>query len=85
VRFRLSSDRSFRTTTLDVLVIFVAIAVPNLPGSIAMPATLGGSVAKLIVLLYGLETLLGAAARWWRLPSLAALGLLGACALRGVL
>lgn len=85
VRFRLSSDRSFRTTTLDVLVIFVAIAVPNLPGSIAMPATLGESVAKLIVLLYGLETLLGAAARWWRLPSLAALGLLGTCALRGLL
>lgn len=85
VRFRLSSDRSFRTTTLDVLVIFIAVAVPNLPGSIAMPATLGESVAKLIVLLYGLETLLGAAARWWRLPSLAALGLLGTCALRGLL
>jgi UDP-GlcNAc:undecaprenyl-phosphate GlcNAc-1-phosphate transferase len=85
VRFRLSSDRSFRTTTLDVLVIFIAVAVPNLPGSIAMPATLGESVAKLIVLLYGLETLLGAAARWWRLPCLAALGLLGTCVLRGAL
>lgn len=84
VRFRLSSDRSFRITTLDMLVIFIALAVPNLPGSIAMPATLGLSIAKLIVLLYGLETLLGAA-RWWRLPSLAALGLLAACALRGLL
>jgi UDP-GlcNAc:undecaprenyl-phosphate GlcNAc-1-phosphate transferase len=85
VRFRLSSDRSFRITTLDVLVIFVAIAVPNLPGSIAMPATMGESIAKLITLLYGLETLLGAPARWWRLPSVAALGLLGTCALRGLI
>jgi UDP-GlcNAc:undecaprenyl-phosphate GlcNAc-1-phosphate transferase len=85
VRFRLSSDRSFRITPLDMLVIFIALAVPNLPGSIAMPATLGLSIAKLIVLLYGLETLLGAAARWWRLPCLAALGLLVTCAVRGLL
>ena len=81
LRFRFCSDRSFRVTALDVLVVFVAVAVPNLPGTVAMPAHLGASIAKLIALLYGLETLLGAAARWWRLPSLAALGLLLACAL----
>jgi len=84
-RFRLSSDRRFRVTPLDVLVIFVAVAVPNLPGSIATAATLGESIAKLIALLYGLETLLGAPARAWRLPGAAALVFLVACATRGML
>jgi UDP-GlcNAc:undecaprenyl-phosphate/decaprenyl-phosphate GlcNAc-1-phosphate transferase len=84
IRFRLASDRRFRVTPLDVLVIFIAIAIPNLPGSIATSATLGESVMKLIVLLYAVEALLGAAARWWRVPSLSALLFLGACALRGV-
>ena len=67
------------------LVIFVAVAVPNLPGSIATAATLGESIAKLIALLYGLETLLGAPARVWRLPGIAALGFLVACATRGII
>lgn len=84
VRVRLTSDRRFRVTPLDVLIIVVAVAIPNLPGSIATSATLGESIAKLIALLYGVETLLGAAARWWRVPSLAALVFLVACALRGL-
>lgn len=83
LRFRLASDRRFRITPLDVLVIFAAVAIPNLPGSVVSPATLGESIAKLIALLYGVETLLGAG-RWWRVPSIAALGFLGTCALRGV-
>lgn len=82
LRFRLASDRRFRITTLDVLVIFAALVIPNLPGSITSSATLGESIAKLIALLYAVETLLGAAGRWWRLPGLAALGFLAACILR---
>ncbi|HKU16468.1 MAG TPA: MraY family glycosyltransferase [Steroidobacteraceae bacterium] len=82
LRFRLASDRRFRITTLDVLVIFTALVIPNLPGSITSSATLGESVAKLIALMYAVETLLGAAGRWWRLPGLAALAFLGACILR---
>lgn len=85
VRFLLASDRRFRVTTLDALVIFVAVVVPNLPGSIASSVTLGESIAKLIALMYGVETMVGAAAGWWRLPSLAALGFLGACVLRGAI
>ena len=83
LRFRFASTRRFKITPLDVLVVFAAIAVPNLPGSIAASATLGEGIAKLIALMYAMETLLGAAARWWRLPSIAALLFLGACALRG--
>ena len=40
IRFRLASDRRFRVTPLDILVIFIAVAVPNLPGSVISAATL---------------------------------------------
>lgn len=73
LRFRYASDRRFRITPLDVLIIFVAVAVPNLPGSVASSAILGEGIAKLMLLMYGIETLLGAASRWWRVPSLVAL------------
>jgi len=83
LRFRFASSRRFKLTPLDVLVVFAAIAVPNLPGSIAASATLGESIAKLIALMYATEALLGATGRWWRLPSVAALIFLGTSALRG--
>jgi hypothetical protein len=85
LRFRFAADRRFRITPLDVLVIFAAIVIPNLPGSIAASNTLGESVAKLIALMYGMEMLLGAAARWWRFPCVAALTFLVACAIRGAI
>lgn len=83
IRFRLASDRHFRVTPLDLLVIFIAVAVPNLPGSAISAATVGESIAKLVVLMYAVETLFSAASRWWRLPSFAALGFLAACSLHG--
>jgi UDP-GlcNAc:undecaprenyl-phosphate/decaprenyl-phosphate GlcNAc-1-phosphate transferase len=81
IRFRLASDRRFRVTPLDILVIFIAAAVPNLPGSVVSSATVGESIAKLVVLMYGVETLFSAAAYWWRLPAFAALGYLVSCSL----
>jgi UDP-GlcNAc:undecaprenyl-phosphate/decaprenyl-phosphate GlcNAc-1-phosphate transferase len=81
IRFRVASDRRFRVTPLDILVIFIAVAVPNLPGSVISSATAGESIATLVVLMYGVETLFSAAAHWWRLPSLAALLYLAACSL----
>jgi UDP-GlcNAc:undecaprenyl-phosphate GlcNAc-1-phosphate transferase len=83
IRFRLASDRRFRVTPLDILVIFIAVVVPNLPGSVISAATGGESVSKLIALMYGVETLFAAAAHWWRLPSVAALGFLTVCSLYG--
>lgn len=81
IRFRLASDRRFRVTPLDILVIFIAVAVPNLPGSVISAATVGESIAKLVVLMYAVETLFSAGSHWWRLPSLAAFGYLVACSL----
>lgn len=83
IRFRLASDRRFSVTPLDILVIFIAVVVPNLPGSVISAATGGESVSKLIALMYGVETLFAAAARWWRLPSVAALGFLTVCSFHG--
>ena len=83
IRLRLSADRRFRLTSLDVLVVFAALAVPNLPGAFSIPAV-STSIAKLIALLYGLESLLGVAGRMWRVPCAACLSLALMCLLRGV-
>lgn len=70
LRLRLSRERRFEVTPLDLLVIFVALAIPNLPGLRGAPSNLGLSVAKLVVLFYALEMLAGHSERtraWlWR-------------------
>jgi UDP-GlcNAc:undecaprenyl-phosphate GlcNAc-1-phosphate transferase len=78
VRIRLSSERRFTVTPLDLLVILMAIVLPNLPGSIATPHTLGISVGKLVVMFYALETLTTGIARrghWLLIAALAVLTL----------
>ncbi len=58
IRFWLSPARRFELTTLDLIVIFVALVLPNLPGSVQLPADLPGGIAKAIILLYVVEMLL---------------------------
>lgn len=58
VRFWLSHTRRFQLTTLDLIVFFIALVLPNLPGSIVLPADLPGGIAKALVLLYVVEMLL---------------------------
>jgi UDP-GlcNAc:undecaprenyl-phosphate GlcNAc-1-phosphate transferase len=58
VRFWLSPTRRFELTTLDLIVLFIALVLPNLPGSIALPADLPGVIAKAVILLYVVEMLL---------------------------
>lgn len=84
VRFRLSSDRRFKVTPLDVLVVFIALVIPNLPGSIVAPQGIGASVGKLIVLFYAIETLsAGIRPGAWRWPGVAATAFLLACLVTG--
>jgi UDP-GlcNAc:undecaprenyl-phosphate GlcNAc-1-phosphate transferase len=70
LRLRLSSERRFQLTPMDVLVVFIALVVPNLPGLRGAPSNLGFSVAKVIVLFYAVELLSSASPRvrrWlWR-------------------
>jgi UDP-GlcNAc:undecaprenyl-phosphate GlcNAc-1-phosphate transferase len=58
LRFWFSPVRKFDVTTLDLLVVFMALVVPNLPGSIGLPRVLPGGIAKAIILLYVVEMLL---------------------------
>lgn len=53
--FRWSRTRSFAMTPLDYLVIFIAFAVPSLPGTVLQQLHVGEFIAKLIVLFYGVE------------------------------
>lgn len=58
VRFWLSPTRRFELTTLDLIVLFIALVLPNLPGSIQLPADLPGGIAKAVILLYVVEMIL---------------------------
>ncbi len=58
LRFILDPNRRFELTTLDLIVIFVGLVLPNLPGSAALPEYLPGGIAKALVLLYVVEILL---------------------------
>ncbi len=58
-RFWISSNRRFEVTSLDVLVLFIAVVLPNLPGSVPLPADLPAGIIKAVILLYVVEALLG--------------------------
>jgi UDP-GlcNAc:undecaprenyl-phosphate/decaprenyl-phosphate GlcNAc-1-phosphate transferase len=84
VSMRLSVHRRFEATPLDLLLIFGALALPNLPGLAGAPSNLGFSAAKLVVLCYAVEmiaalgsrlrtALLGATATFYLLISVRAL------------
>jgi UDP-GlcNAc:undecaprenyl-phosphate GlcNAc-1-phosphate transferase len=82
--FRLTQQRRFRLTPLDFLVVFIALALPNLPGSAATPRDLGFAAIKLIVLFYGIELLLTHSPRskfLLQVAGIATFGLIGARAL----
>lgn len=57
LRFRLSPDRRFVLTPLDLIVLFVALVVPSLPGSFGLPNGGAAGIAKLVILFYAIEVL----------------------------
>ena len=64
VRFWLSPTRRFELTTLDLIVVFIALVLPNLPQSIDLPANLPEGVAKAVLLSYVAEMLLSVDLAW---------------------
>jgi len=58
LRFWLSTMRRFEVTTLDLIVVFIALVLPNLPGSVTLPEDLPEGIAKTVILLYVVEMLL---------------------------
>ena len=70
LRLRLANDRRFQLTPLDVIVLFMALIVPSLLGSYAVPAGAVYGIVKLVIVLYGLEMVTSAASEsaiWLRI------------------
>jgi len=57
VRLRLSTDRRFELTPLDLLVLFVALVLPSLSESLGLPDGGALGIAKLVILFYAIELL----------------------------
>ncbi|HUJ53991.1 MAG TPA: MraY family glycosyltransferase [Steroidobacteraceae bacterium] len=82
-RFWLSPERRFQLTTLDVLVVFIALVIPHL-GPVQLPAELTAGIAKAVILLYVVEMLLALDIRG-RIPRTCLVLMLAAIAARGLL
>jgi UDP-GlcNAc:undecaprenyl-phosphate GlcNAc-1-phosphate transferase len=63
LRMRWSRDRRFELTPLDLLVVFMALIVPSLPGLMQLPPGAPLGVAKIMVLFYAIELLAGGGVR----------------------
>jgi UDP-GlcNAc:undecaprenyl-phosphate/decaprenyl-phosphate GlcNAc-1-phosphate transferase len=57
LRLRLSQDRRFELTPLDLIVLFAALVIPSLSGTFGLPVGGALGIAKLVVLFYALEAL----------------------------
>lgn len=84
IGFRFSRADGFRMSPMDFLVIFIAIAVPNLPGSHFQHTNVGEGIAKLIVLFYGIELVLSNIGSRWNVARYAIFVTLGILGLRGI-
>jgi hypothetical protein len=58
LRLRLKADRRFELTPLDLIVLFVALVLPSLSGSLGLPDGGAVGIAKLVILFYAIEALL---------------------------
>jgi UDP-GlcNAc:undecaprenyl-phosphate GlcNAc-1-phosphate transferase len=83
-RFLFSGTRRFEVTSLDILVAFVALVVPNLPGLISLPPNLSAGILKAVILLYVVEMLEGVTVRRV-VPRAVLTVMLASVALRGLL
>jgi UDP-GlcNAc:undecaprenyl-phosphate GlcNAc-1-phosphate transferase len=76
VRLRLSNDRRFQLTPLDLIVLFMALVVPSLPGTWHLPHGGALGIAKLVILFYAIEMLVSRSelqAVWVRIGAAAVL------------
>ena len=72
IRLRLSFEQRFRLTPLDLIVLFMALVVPNISGSLGLPHGGALAIAKLVIVFYAVEMLIDCARRqamWMRLAT----------------
>ncbi|MEP7242658.1 MAG: MraY family glycosyltransferase [Gammaproteobacteria bacterium] len=63
LHFALQESRRFEVTALDVLIAFIALVVPNLPGFVSLPEDLPAGIVKAVALLYVVEMFEGVGIR----------------------
>jgi UDP-GlcNAc:undecaprenyl-phosphate GlcNAc-1-phosphate transferase len=79
LRLRLNNDRGFQLTPLDLIVLFMALVVPSLPGTLHLPNGGALAIAKLVIVFYALEMLVSRSEKravWLRLATAAVLAAL---------
>lgn len=79
IRLRFYDDRRFQVSPLDLIVLFMALVVPSLPGMLRLPEGTALGIAKLFVLFYSIEMLVSrpeGRAVWMRIAA--------ACVLAGL-
>jgi UDP-GlcNAc:undecaprenyl-phosphate GlcNAc-1-phosphate transferase len=85
VCIRGTGERTFKITPLDLLVLLIAITLPNLAESVASTRAIGLTILELVLLLYCLETLSFAARSHWRWLSAGAAVFLVSLSIRSLL
>lgn len=83
VRFTWSQE--FRVTTLDFLVLFIALVVPHLPDFALYGSQMAAGVTKVIVVFYAIEFVTRSAPRYWDLLRFGTLASLAVLGVRGLL
>ena len=81
ISFRFAGPNRFKVSTLDFLIIFLAVTVPNIAGG---DSHLGKAIAEVIVLFYGVEVVLSSMWRRWILLRLSTMTILLMLGLRGI-
>ncbi len=84
VRIRLSKERRFTVTALDVLIMFAAAVVPLLPGLAGGRSDLGLSLLKLVTLVYAIELFTDQSPRGQRLVAFGVCAFLTIVAVRAM-
>jgi UDP-GlcNAc:undecaprenyl-phosphate GlcNAc-1-phosphate transferase len=77
-------QKGFKTTPMDFLVLFVALVVPNLPDEQIRSYQMGLFAAKILVMFFGYEVLIGELRGKWGKMTWFTLGVLAMCSLRGL-
>jgi UDP-GlcNAc:undecaprenyl-phosphate GlcNAc-1-phosphate transferase len=76
--------KGFKTTPMDFLILFVALVVPNLPDEQIQSYQMGLFAARIVVMFFGYEVLVGELRGRWGKMIWFTLGALAVCAVRGL-
>jgi UDP-GlcNAc:undecaprenyl-phosphate/decaprenyl-phosphate GlcNAc-1-phosphate transferase len=77
-------QKGFKTTPMDFLILFVALVVPNLPDDQIRSYQMGLFAAKIVVMFFGYEVLMGELRGKWGKLTWFTVGALAVCSVRGL-